>query len=228
MPDPIGDRMKNNYEDRYRIKLTRRTPVIMRLDGKAFHTLTKQCNKPFDDNFSDAMALTARNVCNEIQGAKCAYNQSDEISILITDFDKLNTDAWFDYNIQKMVSVSSGIASLSFSRRFGRNGVFDCRVFNIPIEEVCNYFIWRQQDWIRNSVQMLAQSYFSQKELHGKNQAAMHEMLYALNVNWGNLENKWKQGIFHAKHPEGDWYWTTTDFRTQHAYFLDLLNNKKE
>ena len=181
--DSIGNRMKANYEDRYRFSLTRRTPVIMRLDGRAFHTLTRRMDKPFDEMFSDFMNKTAMFLCSEIQGAKCAYVQSDEISILITDFDTLTTDAWFDYNIQKMTSVSAGLASAYFTNRFfdghARDAdiaIFDSRVFNIPKEEVCNYFIWRQLDWMRNSVQMLAQAHFSHKQLQGKNQQAMHEM----------------------------------------------------
>jgi tRNA(His) guanylyltransferase len=194
--DSIGNRMKENYENRYRIKLTRRMPVIMRLDGKAFHTLTRGMERPYSKCFRDMMVSTALELLKEIQGSKCAYVQSDEISILIIDFDKLTTDAWFDYNIQKMVSVSAGIASATFTRYIDKIGIFDSRVFNIPKEEVCNYFIWRQQDWVRNSIQMLAQHYFSAKELHGKNQPAMHEMLYTKNVNWADQHPRWKNGTF--------------------------------
>ena len=90
MLESIGGRMKDNYEDRYRIKLTRRTPVIVRLDGKAFHTLTRGCEKPFDAALQETMEGTAIELCKQMQGAKCAYVQSDEISILMTDFDNLN------------------------------------------------------------------------------------------------------------------------------------------
>lgn len=201
MKDSLGDRMKDYYEDRYRIKLTRRMPVIIRLDGKAFHTLTKKCQKPFDNRFLDTMSETTKVLLNEIQGAKCAYVQSDEISILLTDFDKLTTDGWFDYNIQKIVSVSAGIASAFFTKVYfeqldGEIAVFDARVFNIPKEEVCNYFIWRQKDWIRNSVQMLAQANFSAKQLHGKKQEDIHEMLHSKGVYWVGLDSSWKNGLF--------------------------------
>jgi len=199
--DSIGNRMKENYESRYKIKLTRRTPVIIRLDGKAFHTLTKTCNKPFDSFFSFSMLEAGLYLCNNIQGAKCAYVQSDEISILLTDFDKLTTDAWFDYNIQKMTSVSASMASVIFSKTWFNTildniAVFDSRVFNVPKEEVCNYFIWRQLDWIRNSLQMLAKFHYSHKELQKKNQSDMHEMLYAKGVNWTDLDSQWKNGRF--------------------------------
>jgi len=204
--DGLGDRMKSFYEDASRFYLTRRTPVIMRLDGKAFHTLTKDCEKPFDNRLSLSMEETAEELMKEIQGAKFAYSQSDEISILITDFETIETGAWFDYNIQKMCSVSASIASNAFNSQgiLQRGGTeklaeFDCRVFNIPKEEVVNYFRWRYKDWLRNSIQMLAQSHFSQKELHGKKREDLHEMLHNIGVNWADLSNKWKNGIVLSK-----------------------------
>jgi tRNA(His) 5'-end guanylyltransferase len=175
-------------------------PVIIRLDGKAFHTMTRRCEKPFDDWFANSMVDTAVELCANIQGAKCAYIQSDEISILVTDFARLTSDAWFDYNLQKMVSVSAGIASAYFSKCFfycqTKYATFDSRAFNVPKDEVCNYFIWRQQDWIRNSIHMLSQSYYSHKQLHKKNTKDMHEMLYEKGVNWADLAPKWKNGTF--------------------------------
>ena len=222
--------MKQNYENRYRFYLTRRTPVIIRLDGKAFHALTEKCKKPFDGFFIRTMLDTARYVCNKIQGAKCAYIQSDEISILLTDFDKLNTQAWFDYNLQKIVSISAAYASTEFSRiYFGKNSnliaVFDSRAFNVPKEEVCNYFIWRQQDWIRNSIQMLAQAHYSHKELHKKNTKDMHEMLYAKNVNWANLPNVCKNGAFIYKKEEfGFIYSDHTIFKENRDAIEQYLN----
>jgi len=194
--DSLGDRMKKYYEDRYRFYLTRKTPVILRLDGKAFHTLTRECEKPFSPPFQRVMERTALALCGEIQGAKCAYVQSDEISILLTDFDTLDTQAWFDYNIQKIVSVSAGVASTTFSSLWGERAVFDARVFNLPKKEVCNYFIWRQLDWVRNSVHMLARAHFSQKQLNGKKRDDMINMLFGKGVHWIDLESKWRNGTF--------------------------------
>ena len=116
----------------------------------------------------------------------------------MTDFDRLTTDAWFDYNLQKMVSISAGMASTFFTQCWDIDQyiVFDSRVFNIPKEEVCNYFIWRQQDWTRNSLQMLARCHYSHKELHGKNSAEIHDMLYRKDVNWTDLDPMWKNGTF--------------------------------
>jgi tRNA(His) 5'-end guanylyltransferase len=107
-----------------------------------------------------------------------------------------------------MTSVSAGIASAYFTKQWCSNGgcaIFDSRVFNIPMEEMCNYFIWRQMDWIRNSVQMLAQAHFSHKQLHGKNQPAMHDMLHEIGVNWADLQDRWKNGVFIHKNECGAW-----------------------
>ena len=199
MSDDLGDRMKR-YEDVWRAKLIRRTPVILRLDGKAFHTLTnKFCKSSFDSEFHNAMVNSAFKTVVEIQGAKCVYVQSDEVSILITDFETLQTDAWFDYNVQKMTSVSASYMSVHFSRTIGVPAVFDARVFNLPKEEVCNYFIWRQKDWIRNSVSLLTRMHYSHKEMDGKSKADQHEMLHQKGVNWSDMEDHWKNGVFISK-----------------------------
>ena len=104
--DKIGDRMKNNYENRTKQFLTRRMPTIIRLDGKAFHTYTKGLNKPFDEGLIEDMQETTKFLCANIQGCKLGYTQSDEITLVLTDYDNLQTDAWFDYNVQKMTSIS--------------------------------------------------------------------------------------------------------------------------
>src|SRR5689334_8003874 len=105
--DSLGDRMKKNYEDISRVFLPRRMPLIIRLDGKAFHTLTADMKKPWDDGMIHSMLTTAITLCENIQNTKLAYVQSDEISLLLTDYDYFNTEAWFDRNLQKMVSVSA-------------------------------------------------------------------------------------------------------------------------
>jgi len=218
---PIMQRMKANYEVRSRTYLTRKVPVIMRLDGKAFHTYTRGLEKPFDEGLIEDMVETAKFLCSEIQGAKCAYVQSDEISILITDFDKLETSAWFDYQVQKMCSVAAAMAAAKFNQlRFIRlcNTVeipedqpithldlyeklafFDARVFNIPKEEVPNYFHARQRDAVKNSISMLAQSLYSHKELEGKNGSEMQEMCFQKGHNWNDLHYSKKRGSFIVK-----------------------------
>ena len=186
---PIGDRMKQQYENRTRYMLPRRSYAVARVDGKSFHTYTRQARRPFDDCIMQAMDETAIYLCRNMQGAKFAYVQSDEISVLLTDFDTITTESWFNGNIQKIASVSAAMATMQFNLAvrddFPSNALFDARVFTIPDPvEVANYFIWRQQDWIRNSIAMVAGSHYSQKELFGKDMAAQHELIHAAGDNW--------------------------------------------
>ena len=219
MKDELGDRMKKNYENRTRILLPRRTYTIIRIDGKAFHTYTKGCVRPFDDDLIEDMNETACYLCKNIQGAKFAYVQSDEISILVTDFEKIGTDAWFDGNIQKIVSISSSLAASKFnqlriSRRcINNNNIltpdvidlikladFDARTFTIPMDvEVENYFIWRQQDCVRNSISSVAQSLYSTEELKNKNGSVQQEMIHKKGKNWNDYPATQKRGRFISK-----------------------------
>lgn len=114
--DSLGDRMNENYENRAKTYLLRRTPVIIRLDGKAFHTFTKGLMKPYDELFHDTMNATMKYLCENIQGCKVGYTQSDEITLLLTDYDTLDTSAWFDYNVQKICSVSASMATMAFNK----------------------------------------------------------------------------------------------------------------
>lgn len=117
----LGDRMKNNYENITRYYLTRRMPVIIRLDMKAGHTFTKGMKKPFDDVFVKTMQDTMKYLCENIQCCVLGYTQSDEISLVLTDYAELTTDAWFGNNLQKMCSVSASMATLAFNKAFNDN-----------------------------------------------------------------------------------------------------------
>jgi tRNA(His) 5'-end guanylyltransferase len=214
----LGDRMKNNYENISRYYLTRRTPVIIRIDGKAFHTFTRGFKKPFDDILVKSMQETMKYLCENIQGCVLGYTQSDEISLVLTDYTELTTDAWFGNNLQKMCSVSASMATLAFNKAFNDNivkyidgrldagrgitddlteytkilinarnkgAMFDSRAFSIPKEEVCNYFIFRQQDATRNSIQSVGQANFSDKELHKKSTKDIQDMLMTQKVSTG-------------------------------------------
>ena len=246
MKDDLGDRMKE-YEMVTRQKLPRRGYTIIRIDGKAFHTYTKGLQRPFDIELVEDMDATAAFLCREIQNAVCAFVQSDEISILMCDFDKLTTSPWFDNNILKITSVSSSMATAFFNYRrlvtywsgdwkwnndidtgFGvkehfeegydhendeamiglskiinyfPNGkwklpMFDSRPFQVPNKlEAENYFIWRQQDTVKNSIPSLAQTLFSHKELHGKNDKEKQEMMFQKSgINWNDYDPKLKRG----------------------------------
>lgn len=204
----FGDRMKG-YESVSQNILMRRTPVIIRIDGKAFHTFTKGLNRPFDQSLSDAMAETTFELCSRIQGAVFGYTQSDEISILLQDWKNLNTDCWFGYDVQKIVSVSASIATAEFNRIFEHPSsnslaLFDSRAYNIPMNEIVNYFIWRGSDCSRNSVSALAQAYFSHKQLHGKNVSEMQDMLMLEHgINWNDVETRYKRGICVVPNSDG-------------------------
>lgn len=212
MKEAFGDRMKA-YENVSQINLMRKTPVIIRIDGKAFHTYTRGLVKPFDKDLSDAMARTTLLLCKNIQGACFGYTQSDEISILLQDWKSIDTDCWYGNNLQKIVSVSASLATAIFNRNFtGRDSyaLFDSRAYNIPYHEVVNYFIWRANDCTRNSLSSLAQSKFSHKQLQGKNGSEMQEMLWvAHNINWNNTETRYKRGICVVPDGNGSF---TTDF----------------
>ena len=200
--DKLGNRMKEQYENRFRYFIPRRTYTIIRLDGKAFHSYTRGMERPFDEEFMEDMDKTACYLCENTQGAKFAFVQSDEISILLTDFEKITTDSWFDGNIQKMASVSASLATAKFNQlRFARIpsqnklACFDSRIFIIPDPiEVENYFIWRQQDTVRNSIISVAQSLYSHKELHNKNTSDMQEMIFQKGKNWNDFSIKCKRG----------------------------------
>lgn len=205
MNDSLGDRMKEQYENRTRYFLPRRTYTIIRVDGKAFHTLTKGFDKPFDNKLMTIMDAVAIKMCEEVQGAQFAYVQSDEISILLTDFNTPQTCAWFNGNIQKMSSVSAAIATAEFNNLMSKTATFDSRVFTIPDPiEVENYFIWRQQDATRNSLQMATRAVFSHKECEGRNQSQMHDMLHTKNINWNDYSGREKRGGFIHK-MDGRW-----------------------
>lgn len=218
--DKLGDRMKEYYENRSKTYLTRRTPVIIRIDGCHFHTFTRGLKKPYDALFIEVMQKTTKDLCESIQGCKIGYVESDEISLLLTDYDTLQTDAWFDYSVQKICSVAASMTAMYFNRNlkecveewYNRHnndndyydtllkkielgGYFDARAFNLPEHEVVNYFIWRQNDATRNSIQGLAQFHFSQKQITGLNNSQLQDKLHEeKGINWNDCKTVEKRG----------------------------------
>jgi len=203
--DELGKRMKENYEDRTRFLLPRRTYTIIRLDGCHFHTYAKSFARPYDLGLMRIMDQTAIALCEAIPGCKLAFVQSDEISLVLTDFDTIQTQAWFGGNVQKITSVSASIATASFNNgmyldeeimaNMDKVAYFDSRVFTIPDRaEVINTLIWRQQDCTRNSIQMGAQSMYSQKQLHGKNSSELQELMFQKGQNWDKYPVGFKRG----------------------------------
>lgn len=207
--DSLGDRMKSFYENVTRYFLPRRTHTIIRIDGKAFHTYTKGLKRPFDSGLVNDMDETAKYLCENIQGAKFGYVQSDEISILVTDYDTIKTGAWFEGNVLKITSISASLATAIFNSlrrtRFEEQkdgfmrppmlALFDSRPFTISApHEVKNYFLWRQQDCVRNSISSVAQSLYSHTELNGKKCNEMQEMIFQKGINWGKYDAGLKRG----------------------------------
>lgn len=222
MKDSLGDRMKSQYEDRTRYKLPRRTYTIIRLDGKAFHTLTRNCQRPFDAHFMGLMNITALKLCMSISNTRYAYVQSDEVSLLLTDFENIKTEQWFDGNIQKMVSVAASIATEAFnaSSVYSLGAHFDARVFTIPDPiEVENYFIWRQKDATSNSIQMAAQALYSHSELEGMSCERLQDMMHAKGVNWNDYTAGEKRGRMIIKTEDG-WKVVAPPIFTQDREFL--------
>ena len=119
----LAIRMKEYYENIPKIKLMRRTPVAIRIDGRAFHTFTRGFQKPFDEILIKSMQETMKYLCENIQGAKFGYAQSDEITIILTDYDTLETSAWFDYEVQKLCSIAASMATMAFNKYFTKNVV---------------------------------------------------------------------------------------------------------
>lgn len=195
----IGDRFRSYYEDRYRFYLLRRSPVIVRVDGRAFHTLTKDLRKPFDSDFVSAMSYAACALASEMQGFKLAFVQSDEASFLLSDFDFLDSSAWFDYCKSKVETISASIMSVYFNKRMGGDfcGVFDARAFNVPSSDVTNYFLYRALDWNRNSISMFCGAHFSHEELVGKSTTERHDMLRSIGLNWAvDVSDQLKNGTW--------------------------------
>jgi tRNA(His) guanylyltransferase len=199
--DSLGDRMKR-YEAATKTVVPHRQPTIIRVDGKAFHTYTRGLEKPWSWPLASAMDHVAAVLCEQIQNAVMAYVQSDEISVLLHPYRRYQTQAWFDGEIQKCASVAAGIASAEMTAQSRtifdgeiRPAVFDGRVFVVPNEcEANNYFVWRQQDATRNSIQMLARSLYSHKECHLKTCPDLQEMCFQKGQNWNNLPTYWKRG----------------------------------
>lgn len=194
--DSLGDRMKD-YERITKTTLPRRTYTLIRVDGRAFHTYLRGADKPFDFTFMDDMAYVAKALCEEISGTVFAYTQSDEVSLLVTDFESTGTQPWFGGEVQKIVSISAAIATAALQkRRPSRLATFDARVFTISDpREVGNYFIWRQRDAVRNSISMAAQAQFSHNRLRGVNTGQMQELLWAeKGINWNDYPEEAKRG----------------------------------
>lgn len=227
----LAKRMKG-YESVSKTRLVSRMPVIIRIDGKAFHTFTRGFKKPFDEVLIKSIQDTMKYLCENIQGCVLGYHQSDEITLVLVDYKKLNSSSWFDNEVQKICSIAASMATMAFNKFFKSNvekmiseyncslvpqcmeiqmkrdeyhrtllkavskgAMFDARCFNIPKEEVTNNIYWRQLDATRNSIQMVGQANFSQKELNGKSCNKIQDILFTQKeINWNNFPTYQKRG----------------------------------
>jgi len=209
MDDSLGDRMKQNYENRTRFYLPRRTYTIYRLDGKNFHSYTKKLKRPYDVKFILDMQRTLIHLCKNIDGVFLGFCQSDEMTLISFDGYNNQTQAWFDGNIQKMVSISASIATAYFNFiradefqdiENPKLAYFDSRVFTIADPtELKNSLIWRQEDCTKNAMNSAAQSLYSHKELQSKNWGDMNEMLFQKGINFNNYPVDFRRGSIAIK-----------------------------
>lgn len=194
-------RMKE-YENSYKLTLPKRIPFVLKIDGRCFHNFLKTSDKPIDKRFKEAMDYAAAKLVEEIQGAVLAYVQSDEINVLIINYKTLDYEPWFGNELQKIVSVSASIVTWAFNEKWKElnpsakiSAMFDSRAFILPKEEVCNYFVGRQKDWSKNSVQMVAKNEFGHQRIFRKNGSEMQEMLFKeKGINWNDLPTWQKRG----------------------------------
>lgn len=222
MEQTLGERMKE-YEFVTRNYLTNRVPIIIRIDGKAFHKFTKGLDKPCDKIFMEAMEQTTIELCKQVQGTVMGYTQSDEISLVLMNTSNKNSELWFNNNLSKIISVSASIATTAFNKAFYEGCAkndwgedlkkqmfyadkffeanFDSRAFNIPEEEIINYFIWRQRDCQKNAVNSAARTLFSHKALQNLNQTQLKEkMLVEKEIDFDRYyKDKFKNGMVIVK-----------------------------
>jgi tRNA(His) guanylyltransferase len=235
--DPLGDRMKG-YESAYSLMMPEQMPAIIRIDGRAFHTATKNLSKPWDSRVHTAMQATALSLMGEVQNSCIAFTQSDEISILMINYTNPLSQSWFGGKVNKINSVAASIATKNFNDFMktnapeisGREWIFDARSFSLSREEVRRYFIWRQMDCRRNSVSAWARCFYSSKELHGKSVVDMIAMCKADGNDWETLSSHYKFGILMTKDSDGliTIHGTTPDFIRQGDVIEKIVNKDKQ
>jgi tRNA(His) guanylyltransferase len=213
----LGDRFKR-YEAVNKTLLPLNSYVIVRIDGRCFKTYTKGFEKPFDQKIMDTMDHVTKQLCINMQNVVLGYVQSDEISILMYDGNNVESQPWFNNEVEKIVSISASIATASFNQYMmlrklyemggncdlldfeillkSKQAEFDSRVFVLPnVDEVVNYILWRYRDWVRNSINTVGQKYFSAKQLHKKSTDEVQEMLFQeKGINWNNYSVREKRG----------------------------------
>lgn len=215
--DSLGDRMKS-YESKQTLDPT--TPVIIRVDGRAFHTFTRGFKKPYDRGLASAMQDSLYHLCKAADNCVFGYTQSDEISICLVP--RPPSQPWFGNSIQKLTSISASLVTAVFNSVVPLLGasrppaMFDARAFNIPADDIVNYFIWRQLDTRRNAVSAAARAEFSHKQLQGKSCGEMLEMLRESPRPFDSYCNSFRRGVACIRDSKSQTYpdrryWRTDD-----------------
>lgn len=236
--DTLGDRCKR-YESNSEHYFTPKIPIIVRIDGKAFHTWTKGCERPYDQLLIDCMFESAKQVAKQMQGCRALYAQSDEVTFVLTDDSSIESQQWFGGRQNKIESVTAAMmtayfnknwltsvleeAPLSFKSFMGKYNpaVFDARAFQVPKEDVANVFLWRVKDWERNSLNMFCEQFFSHKQLQGQGRADRHEMLHKIGHNWATeCTNQQKNGSWWSCDKKE--CFDLTNYQDIHNYIFDL------
>lgn len=200
--DSLGDRMKLYESQMAGDRCMPLLPICARIDGKAFHTWTRDLPRPFDKTLHHLFVGTTVFLVEET-GARIGYTQSDEIT-LVWYSDDIESQVFFDGKVHKMVSVLASMATGFFNRTatdvfddVRPLAFFDCRVWQVPtLSEAANVLVWRELDATRNSIQMAAQAQYSHKELLNKNQSAMQDMLHQKGINWNDYPDWAKRGTY--------------------------------
>lgn len=230
--DTLGDRIKK-YESISEHYFTPKVPIVVRVDGRAFHTWTKKakCKRPFDSLLITTMFEAAKFVADEMMNCKGVYVQSDEATFVMDDSDAIETQQWFGGRQNKIESITAALMTSAFQSKWiyynlvsstGRRNedemtepaYFDARAFQVPKDDVANAFLWRVKDWERNSLTMYCESFFSHKELHGKNSGQRRLMLE-------NIGKSWDKDVC-ERYRNGSWYSPTNGESTNLTNYKDI------
>lgn len=221
-------------EHAYRMVVPSDEYLMLRLDGRAFHTYTRGLNRPYDTDLMLAMNHAMAELCREIDGVRIGYCQSDEISLVVTNWVHTPlgvkvSEPWLGGVMAKLLSVSASVATVAFnearaSQGFNVGAVFDSRLWTFPQSlsvEPWNYLLWRQRDAIKNSVSMAAQAHFSHHSLNGVNTNQKCQMLRELGHPWEDLPQGFRNGRICVRVPERSTV-TYVDKRTQQEHSVEV------
>lgn len=199
--DELGDRMKRYEMAEAGRQFLPRLPIVIRLDGRSFHTFTRGLARPYDQGLADLMLATTLALVEQT-GAVVGYTQSDEISLVLHTADP-QVQLWFDGRVSKIVSCAASYAAAFFIKNLPRYvpakadelPTFDARAWNVPdLDEAANALLWRELDAVKNSISMAASVHYDERALDGKTSKQRQEMLFDRGINWNDYPARFKRG----------------------------------